>query len=448
MARADAADPRIAIIGGGAAGTIVASELARRAIAATVHVYEPRADVGPGLAYSTTDPQHLVNVPAGRLSAVAGEPDHLLHWLEGERHEALPQTFVERRVYGRYLRELFADAQVRSDATRVGVRRARVRSLWSTGDGIRVDTEEGTTEVDQVVLALGNVQAPPAVKLPADRRVFASPWDPGALRPAVALEDQAVLIVGTGLTAVDAALSLAIAAPGARLVMVSHNGQLPFAHLAGPLRSPAPHDSLPTDLHRIDDLVAAWSTHLSDRIDEGYDWRSVVDGIRPITQQLWRALDTPEQARFLREHRRAWEARRNRAAPRVGAHLEQLASSGRLEVVAGGVSDIRVTPDGIVARIGEHDSCFARVVSCTGPTSDVTHCSEPLLRQLFADGIAVPDPHKLAVTTDHDGRLVGANGSSNPHLWTLGWMRRGELWESLAIAEIRDQAARIAELLA
>ncbi|MCW2927385.1 MAG: FAD-dependent pyridine nucleotide-disulfide oxidoreductase [Thermoleophilia bacterium] len=440
---------RVAIVGGGAAGSIVAGELLRRDAPLAIDLYERRGDIGPGLAYSTPDPHHLVNVPAGKLSADPESPTHLMAWLERNGHPALPETFAQRRVYGQYLRELFAERRAAAMAAQLTTSSEPVLTIRPTASGVELCAEHdpGPRDYDAVVLALGNVAAPPAIDLPHDPRAFASPWAHGALEPDPSLDAGSVLIVGTGLTAVDAALSLAAASPTTRLVLASRNGRLPFAHLPGPLREPAPSTDFPGGLTTLDELVAAWEAHVASCREAGFDWRDVVDGLRPRTQGLWRTLGVAEQGRFLRERRRDWEARRNRAAPEVGARLDELVASGRLEVVRGGVTDIRAEDDGIHARVGEAERSFARVVSCTGPTVDVTRCNEPLLRQLLADGVVAADPHLLGIRTADDGRVLDAQGAVNSSIFTLGWLRRGELWETLAIPEIRSQAAAIAEQL-
>lgn len=440
---------RIAIVGGGAAGTLVACELLSRDAPMDVDIYEARDEIGRGLAYSTRDDHHVVNVPAAKLSAVADEPDHLVRWLAANGHDSRDEAFPRRSVYGTYLRELFGERVAAAEECRVTHVQALVTSIRRDGEEVelRLRGRSERATYDHAVIALGNVSAPPAIDLPDDPRCFASPWQPGALDGAGLDEGASVLVVGTGLTAVDAALSLADAAPHTTLTMVSRNGQLPFAHLPGPLRAPWPSNEFPTDIADFGALHAAWDDHVARGLAAGHDWRDVVDGLRPKTQLVWRALDTDSQARFLRERRRDWEARRNRAAPEVGARLAALVDSGRLVVRAGGVANVTAASDGIYADVAGEAVRLGRLVSCTGPTADVRRTTNPLLRDLFDTGLATPDPHHLAVRTSADGELVRADESVDDRLLTLGWLRRGELWETLAIPEIRSQAKAIAQRL-
>ena len=82
------------------------------------------------------------------------------------------------------------------------------------------------------------------------------------------------------------------------------------------------------------------------------------------------------------------------------------------------------------------------VINCTGPVGDAN--ADPLLKELLACGLARGGDVGLGLDTADDGRILGATGRRAP-LWTLGALRRGNLWESTAMPEIRSQAADVAQ---
>src|SRR3984893_3250678 len=94
----------IAIIGGGVSGTLTAVHLVGGGTPARVILIDQRPDFVLGLAYATPSLRHLLNVPAGKISALSDQPDHFLNWLR-ENHDpaATEKTFAPRAVFGQYI---------------------------------------------------------------------------------------------------------------------------------------------------------------------------------------------------------------------------------------------------------------------------------------------------------------------------------------------------------
>ena len=444
---------RIAIVGGGAAGTLALVHLARcwpDREPLDVVLYDGTGRVARGAAYSTTDRRHLLNVPAGRMSAVTEDDDHFVHWLQRRDPSATAADYRTRAEFGSYLAHCLA-----AHARRVGlvVRHAQVGDLTRTGDRWFVTHERGTEVADAVVLALGH--APP-VTLPAVCRpgpgYVADPWQQGAIEELLrtTAPGDTILTVGTGLTAVDVALSLVPAGRG--IVAVSRRGLLPHAQLdRAPTPVPLPGSDVPTTLtaESLEDLVRG---HVRAVTAKGADWRAAIDGLRPITSNLWRRLSTPERAAILAGPVREWEVARHRMAPKVAAAIASYRQNGGLEVRAGellaavcsaGRSRVSIRSGAHVERLE-----VAAVVNCTGPTCDIERYPGGLGRRLTSRGLVRVDPLGLGIETTDDGRVVDASGRSDARFGAIGALRRGSLFESTAIPELRDQAASLASLLA
>jgi uncharacterized NAD(P)/FAD-binding protein YdhS len=440
----------VAIVGGGLAGTLTAIGLLRAARPVEVVLVERSGDFGPGVAYRTQDPHHLLNQPAARMSAFVGDLDHFRRWAERCRGDGSPAAFHPRSVYGDYLRELLDEAVARRTAGNA-LRRVTgdVVAVAPWGDAAWLALRDGRTiACDRAVLATGPPPGSPPAGLPADPRIVADPWAAGALQPPPA--GATALIAGTGLTAVDAALSLSRA--GARVIAASRHGLLPHTHLPG-LRSPAapPRPAVwPGDAAALERFVRA---HVARTTAGGLDWRDAVDGIRPLVADLWRALPASERRQLLGSRLRRWEVCRHRMAPAVARRLDELRASGRLEILAGTVAGVQPDREGLDVTLrggngSERAVRAARLVVCTGPAADIGEVRDPLLRGLIAAGHALPDPLRLGLRTAPTGALLDRLGRPSGVLWTLGALRRGDLWESTAVAEIRAQAAALAGELA
>jgi uncharacterized NAD(P)/FAD-binding protein YdhS len=233
--------PNILIVGGGFCGVALAHALTRHAWPRGVRitVADRSGRFGRGAAYSTHHPTHVLNVPAGRMGALADDEGHFLSWLRRDDHAAAGDAFVPRSRYGDYLEHLFHDAtRNAADGVIVDAIRDEVTGMEPNGNRLNVSLASGESlHVDRLVLAIGNL--PPRdidgmTPLVDDPAYVRDPWAPGALERVAGA--QSVLMIGTGLTMVDAALALHDARPEATFIAVSRHGLLPQAHRDSPTR--------------------------------------------------------------------------------------------------------------------------------------------------------------------------------------------------------------------
>jgi uncharacterized NAD(P)/FAD-binding protein YdhS len=414
---------RVAIVGAGYSGTIAAVEIARAAPGARIVLIEKSGHFARGAAYGTTSPGHLLNVRARNMSALAAEPGHFAAWAAGEGFG--PDDYVPRRDYRRYLASLLDGAG--------GVERVTGEAVAVEDKGVRLGSG-ALVGCDAAILAGGNYPS----RLPAafGPGAIHDPWGPdgaAALARAAALGGD-LLLVGTGLTMVDMAVSLEEAGFAGRILAVSRRGLVPRAHLSP---AAAPLEWAPPE--RLGELVRA--------VRERDPWRASVDGLRPHSIALWQGLTDSEKRRFLRHLRPWWDVHRHRIAPRVAARIEAMRSSGRLEVAAGRIARV----DGREVTIGRRGGgelrrSFDAVVNCTGPEGDIGRVRDPLIRGLLASGRARPDALGLGLDVDAESR-VGGSGPS-PALYALGPLTKGVFWEIVAVPDIRGQAAGVARAIA
>jgi uncharacterized NAD(P)/FAD-binding protein YdhS len=176
-----------------------------------------------------------------------------------------------------------------------------------------------------------------------------------------------------------------------------------------------------------------------------------LDGIRRQVPDLWQSLSPADRRLFLRHVARYWEIHRHRMPPATARRITQLISDGRLAVLSGRVAEVDEAPGGIAITV---DSRTERMtvsagwlVNATGPAGQIDASADPLLRELLTSGLAAADPLQLGITADADGAVLDAEGHASDRLFTLGPPLRGQLYETTAIPEIREQAARLAKRL-
>ncbi|HET9450158.1 MAG TPA: FAD/NAD(P)-binding protein [Aggregicoccus sp.] len=443
----------VAILGAGASGALLAAALLRTARAPLrVLLLEQSGRFYRGPAYTTTEPQHLLNVPAGRMSALAEDPGHFLRWLRTVVPGAQETDFVPRARYAQYLDAVLAEAYAAAvPGVTLTQRHAQARRLTLLPDGALLQLEDGVrVRAARAVLALGN-RPPAPLPVPdgglyASARYVALPWESGVGLEASAPEES-VLLLGSGLTAVDVALSLQARGHRGPVHLLSRHGLLPQVHRAGV----APHAFAPVATGARG-LLRELRAEVARVEAAGGDWRSVVDALRPHTAALWQRLDVAQKQRFLRHLRALWEVHRHRMAPQVGAAIEGLRAAGQLHLHAAHVQAFALEEDGVRVRLrprGQREQTQLRVhwvLNCTGPASLLSEPPGSLVGVLLSSGLARADPLRLGLET-REGALVDAQGRPSPRLFALGGVRRPELWESTAIPEIRTQAQALAQRL-
>ena len=87
------------------------------------------------------------------------------------------------------------------------------------------------------------------------------------------------------------------------------------------------------------------------------------------------------------------------------------------------------------------------IVNCTGIVRDPRASANPVVRSLFDRGLARPDPLHIGIDVGSDCALIGRDGKSSRRLFAIGPLTRAAFWEIMAIPDIRNQCAELAERL-
>jgi len=372
------------------------------------------------------------------MSALADDPDHFVRRFEAEGGNR--RGFAERRLFGRYLREMLSDA---TDKGCASIEQSTAVSARRDGGTWHVELDDGrTVSAAALALAIGNQDPEPLRALAgAGDRFVNNPWAEDSRNAVDDLveNDGSALLVGTGLTMVDLVLSLGAAGYQGRIVALSRRGQIPRAH--------ADFEPAPVGLEDVPQghvgKLWRWLRERSAQVG----WRAAVDSLRPHSHALWQSLDVNQQKQFMRHARPWWDVHRHRIAPQVAATVHGMISSGQLEIAAGRIVRATQAPDGMeveLRRRGSQESSkerFAYAFNCTGPLHAMEKTKNTLLRGLLDAGEVKPDQLDIGLTVDENSR-------AGNRLWGLGPLSKGRYWEIIAVPDIREQAAQVAEDIA
>ena len=444
----------LAIIGGGSAGVLAAIGVLRGASQPLrLLVIEPNLPLARGVAYATTREEHVLNVPAAKMSGFPEQPEDFLDYLcdvqafPALSREQLASQFVPRRHYADYLRLRLQQALDASPA-QLEILAVRVQALQPNDAGVLLTLDTGSSvQAGRVILAVGNALRPlparGAGSLPARLRVEA--WDYPALGGIAGTAD--VAIIGSGLSMTDAVATLQANGHRGRVHVLSRHALLPLPHAQG---AAADYDPEPLLAMNLRQRMHALRAHAAEAAARDIPWQSVMERIRPLGQRLWQTLSGDDQRRFLRHVVRYWDVHRHRIAAPVHAQLLELQQSGRLQLHRGRLET--AVAEGACVCLGAQDrqrrplqlevQC---VVNATGVEMRAQAMRNPLLQQVLGSGVGRAGPHGIGLDTTADGSLIDAEGRVESRIQVLGSLRIGSLWESLAIPELRGQAAAAAK---
>lgn len=419
----------VALIGGGAAATLFLSNLMRQEglPPLSVTMFDRTGRFGTGIAYGTGNAGHLLNVRAMDMSGLHAEPDHFAQWLAAERPlgaDWAPHDFAPRTVFGMYLHDLLADATRRAEAHghHIALAQAEITGIAAapTGGYVLTAADGSRKTADYALIATGNstATAPPgADRLTAADGYYGDPWQ-------TPYEDLAraehIVILGTGLSMVDAIVSLDSVGFRGRVTAISRNGLLPAVHTDSTAIFPVAPDAPPAPTAAA--YVRFVRAHARAAQDAGLSWQAAIGGLRAVTNDWWLRLP-PEERRGLRRALPFWSVHRHRTAPTPGGLVQSWRNSGRLAVSKGRITGLRSVSGaqgsaGIAVDHGGKTITAPAVLNCLG--------------------------YACAPAT----RFPGFGAESTPGLYGIGPTLCDRLVETTAVPEIRRNAAELADKVA
>jgi len=457
----------ILIVGGGLSGSMLAVQLLRLPGKRHILIVETRSELGRGEAYSATESGHTLNGNAARMSVEPDNPDDLTRWLDryinaggwpesAEQQVPVAELFPPRGVFGLYVQQRLAEAQALGATYGSSLEHVHEEAvdLQSSDFGVRITLKSGKQLQGKFgVLATGMF---PAARTPQRESsglnaTAVDPWDVDSMRR---LDPQAkVLIIGAGLTMVDAVVSLQRAGHRGPIEVFSRHGLLPHVRR----QPPAWVDFLADDhsIRSTRQLLRKVREQCELAIAEGIDWQAPLDTVRVHIGRLWNQASDVQRRQFVRHVRPWWESHHHRSPPLGAELLAKRVKEGRLSIHAASYQGLEVLPTGQVQirvrRRGETDPSYVigdALINSSGIEYDWRRVDRPLPKQLLARGLIRPGPLALGIAAHASGGLLDAQGNVSKRLFAMGPPLRGMWWESTAVTDVASQAKALAERLA
>lgn len=447
--------PTIAIVGAGYSGISLAANLYRLS-QSSVHIYLIGSSklFGRGVAYSTINPLHLLNVRAKDMSAFNHDPDHFVNWLKTNSHhkklgikaDELPDQFLPRQIYGQYLQDILKAMIKPSEAGGIIEKfHAECISVIENDKGVLLSLSDGKTlNPDRLVLAHGNLL--PRLKLQSDNTIpiIHNPWDYESYS-AISKKDR-ILIIGTGLTMIDAVIQLKSQNHQGKIMALSRHGLFPQVNLPETTHYDFDKRLFPLPLKKLIRLIRYEIQTHPNQIDYH---QALFKAIRHRVNDLWMSFTLFEKKQFLRHLATYWETVRHRVAPEIAGNIKEYQDAESLEIMAGHVVEIAnksvvITTRHTRQRLTLNIDC---IINCTGPGKYNHDHLNPIVDSLISQGYAQFNELQLGLNVAKSGAIINTAGQESKKIFALGPVRKGISFETTAVREIRSQSEELASFL-
>jgi uncharacterized NAD(P)/FAD-binding protein YdhS len=432
----------IAIVGDGFAAAVMVVHLLRQGIpAASLSVFGT-GELGRGNAYQTSSPAYRLNVREDLPTIFTEDPLHFARWAERTIKDSQAKNeagfFYRRNDFGLYMQALLV--------AELGPQ--KLKQIHARVDRLRRDKEYWVLEyghesfnAKNVILATGN--ASPRWPCPVDTegaspddisaRLIENPWPGDHLKHIAPDED--IILLGGGLTALDAINALAEQGHRARIDVISPRAIFPPAQAPWQRRT---QPNWPDQLTPAR-LVRFMRHYLPSAPPQSSEWQCEWEELRPDLNQIWRGFTDYQRRILMKRFGWLWNLYRFRAGPQTIAAFEAFKVTGQIQFVLGRAKEIiamnpkvRVVLNTAVEVLGD------RIINCTGVGSD------RLLNQLIADHCAIPDALAKAVAVDTQFRVLKPDQQPWNDVWMIGPATMGSLGDVVAASAIAKQAEQLA----
>lgn len=455
--------PRIsvAIIGGGLSGSLLAINLLKYSVYPTqiFLIESSKKRFGRGVAYSPNSIYQKLNVPAKNMSLFPENPSHFFDWWKAKeknyfylKEKFEENSFFPRFIFGDYL-ETTLNQSVNNKPDFVDFfsinDEAIDGTLTSTGWMIKLSS--GTElNVQFVVLATGNI--PPSdpsylsQEVLESKRYLNNPWDESLFESINT--NESIGILGSGLSMVDVLMTLKRKDFQGKIVSFSRSGKLPKVHAKVDNQHPTNLPILKGKINEDVKLLRNWIRE-NGSISEAV----ILDVLRPVTSSIWQSWDTLDQLRFLRHLRPFWESFRHRIPEESMAMISDWVNSGKLTFLRTRIQSAKLENETISlftddVSNGKRSYDFNRLINCTGPDTKLKQVKSSLYSNLIEKGYLSVSPNGIGFKTISCGKVISVTNENVENLFSLGPLRKNELWESTALREIRNQITEVTSVIA
>jgi len=456
---------KIGIIGGGFSGTMTAVQLIEKSTTpCEIILINERETLNKGVAYNSYSDKHLLNVITGKMSAYPDNSDHFLDWVmqkdefKNKDKTLIANSFLPRCIYGKYLCAIWEKAKKNAKLKQIKITiiDSFVVDLDVSEEAVFLWLDNNQKmNIDDCVITTGNhIPRNPKIKNMGfynSPKYFQNPWKVESVKDIN--DNLPVLIIGNGLTMVDTVLGLLEQGFKGEIYSISPNGYNILPHRHNGFKYSKLVEELRDDMS-IYELFKLINKHIKTVREYGVSAEPIIDSLRPHTQKIWQSFSDREKSLFMSRLRHLWGVARHRIPLQTHDKIQQLRIDGKLHIYSGKIIDITESNESVIVQYLEKkvnevkEIKTSRIINCTGPETDLMNLDKSFLKNCLLKGFLTQDKLRLGIKANTKTfQIVNSDGKPHTNLYTIGSNLKGELWESTAINELREQSKELSKIL-
>ena len=428
---------KLAIVGFGATGLSGLIQIIERAATAndifikTIYIISHEDEFVGGCAFTVPDHEHLLNTPARLMSCYPDMPNHFSEWL---RMRGIASDYPARFIFQQYLFDQYARAKERAqqlDIVLVEIKQIAVAIKLSHQHGYCLTLSSGEDcYVDKVIYAPGQPMTGIKSSLFAQDKQTYQPFKSHQfLNVQLPMNERGELaVIGSGLSAVDAVLSLRKRIDIKRIHIYSRCGMLPSINQRNPydqswLKPPRYFTiveikrlltnnafSFQKAVRLIWKDLSLYPLHelqIGAQFLRTHDYRryyrkilylarrnftplcGLLASTRDYFSDLWRLASTQQKIEFQR-FARHWTLFRHPLPYNNGIKLLQLLEEDRLCVHV--AKDLHIADDHVRILTAQGVKRYPGVIGAEARDFDFRRSASPFDKSLFREGLVQPHP--------------------------------------------------------
>ncbi|MBG9980287.1 FAD/NAD(P)-binding protein [Facklamia lactis] len=444
---------KIAIVGQGLSGASLLRSLiehAPKSVNYQITVYDPSEQLASGFAYQNDSGTPLMNTAVRALSCQLNNSQDLQEWLQIHHpHEANPNNFIPRLLYGQYLNQAYAKYY---QSENIITRHEEVLACQQQEKGYLLTTSKSKDTFDVVFLALGHPPYADYYGLYGCKGYIHNPY-PLSQKLNQLNPKHAVGIIGSGLTAIDIARTLkhdynwqpiirfyiqdqpfhTVAMPNNFTDIIRNINEdwlfeqnLPLS--LGCLVDQFKKDMLANhiDLHHITQNFSK-GCHQSIRQQLAADdiqlskLQRYLWDLNPILPQLYNALLPSERIQYQKKYSQFIKHIKSQMPRKSLCEIYQWFDSGEVDFI-NGLKKISTGQEKFLITTNHQEFHEVQLINATGfqHRIDLAPYLPPLIKQLWDDKLISPHPsHGLQVSYP-SSQVVSIDKGLIPNLFLIG----------------------------